>query len=129
MPYCPNNAFNFPLHNDMNTKVTTPERNTELLDVVQSANLKAASSPLTSLSTLEVPTSPIADDLDENAIPIRHLGSSESPYYVTISGLKHMHDITLSMGGDVTNPCRPSVDTNPLYRTVSPMKFQWLLVI
>ena len=129
VPYCPNNAFNFPLHNDMNTKVTTPERNTELPDVVQSANLEAASSPLTSLSTLEVPTSPIADDSDENAIPIRHLGSSESPYYVPISGLKHMHDITLSMGGDVTNPCRPSVDTNPLYRTVSPMKFQWLLVI
>ena len=57
VPYCPNNAFNFPLHNNMNTKITTPERNTELPDIVQSTNLEAASSPLTLLSTLKVPTS------------------------------------------------------------------------
>ena len=122
VPYYPQNAFSFSLHNDMNAKVTTPEPNTELPDVDQSTNLEIASSPLTSLSTLEAPTSPIADDSDENAIPIRHLGSSESPYYVPISGLKDIHNITLSMGGDVTNPCRPSIDTNPLYHTVSPFR-------
>jgi len=125
VPFYPQNVTNLTLPDNMDAKTTTqPERDTERPDAVQcqSASLETASSPLTSFSTLEAPTSPIADDSDENAVPVRRLDSngSGSPYYVPITGLRDTHNVTLSMGGDpIMNPCCPSIDTNPLYRTVS----------
>ena len=86
----------------------------------------AASSPLTSLTALdETPTSPVAipDDLDENIVPVRNFGAGDANNvveYVALSELKETDDIILSMGGaPPLDPCWPSVDTNPLYRTVS----------
>ena len=124
VPFYADNVTEHTLRDDsMDTKITTPEPDTQLPDAVlcQSAGLETVSSPLTSLSSPEARTSPIADDSDENAVPVRRLGnSSEKPYYVQISSLRNAHDITLSMGGDpLMNPYRPSIDTNPLYRTVS----------
>ena len=86
-------------------------------DVVPS---QSTSSSLTSLSSLEAHTLPTADS-GENLIPVQHLNSSGSePDYVSIPDLKSTDDITLSMGGNpLMNPCRPSIDTNSLYRTVS----------
>jgi len=126
VPFYPQNITNLTRPDNTDTKTTTqPERDTEHPGAVQcqSASLETPLSPLTSLSTPDsARTSPIGDDLDENAIPVQNLNSngSRSPHYVPISGLRDTHDVTLSMGGDpLMDPCRPSIDTNPLYRTVS----------
>ena len=72
VPFYPQNVANLTLHNDTDTKATTPECDTKLLDAIQcqSASLETASFPLTLLSTPEAPTSPIADDSDENAVSV-----------------------------------------------------------
>ena len=87
------------------------------------------SSPLTSIHSDAVQTSPISVDTpyaasDERVVPIRLLDSNpDSPdevHYVGLSDLKDSHNITLSMS-DETNldPFRPAIDNNPLYHTVS----------
>ena len=124
IPFYADNVTEHTLRDDStDTKITTPEPDTQLLDVIlcQSAGLETVSSPLTSLSSPKTHTSPIADDSDENVVPVRRLGnSSEKPYYVQISSLRNTHNITLSMGGDpLMNPYWPSIDTNLLYHTVS----------
>ena len=63
------------LHDNTDTKTTTPKCDTQLLDAVpcQPTDVKTASSPLTSLSSPKLPeacTSPIADDSDKNMIPV-----------------------------------------------------------
>ena len=67
--------------NSTDTKITTPEPDTQLPDAVlcQSAGLETVSSPLTSLSSPEACTSPIADDSDENAVPVRQFKSAKQP--------------------------------------------------
>ena len=88
------------------------------------------SSPLTSIPTDEAQTSPISVDIpsdaasDERAVLVRLLdcdsGSSDNIHYVGLSDLKDNHSITLSMGREsVLDPSRPTIDNNPLYRTVS----------
>ena len=94
----------------------------------------APSSPLTSLSTPDEmpPTSPVvmptlmnvASGLGENTVPVRCLMSdpkgSGNIQFIALSDLKYTDNITLSMGGaPLPDPNRPSIDTNPLYRTVS----------
>ena len=94
----------------------------------------APSSPLTSLSTPDEmpPTSPVvmptlmnvASGLGENTVPVRCLMSdpkgSGNIQFIALSDLKYTDDITLSMGGaPLPDPNRPSINTNPLYRTVS----------
>ena len=83
------------LCDDTDTKITTPKCDTRLSNAVpcQPTDVEYASSPLTSFSSPELPeacTSPIANDSDENAVPVRWLGSngSESPHYVPIPGLR-----------------------------------------
>ena len=129
VPFHPEDVPDHTLRDDMDTKTTTPERDTQLPDAIpcQPTDAEAPSSPLTSLSSpeaLEAPTSPIADSSDENTVPVRRLGfnGSESPHYVPISDLRHTHDITVPMGGDPVNPSRPSIDTNPLCHTVSSLQ-------
>ena len=92
----------------------------------QPATVVASSSPLTSLTNLdEILMSPITvpEDLDETVVPVQFLEANSASYavqFVALSELKETDDITLSMRGvPLLYPCRPSVDTSPLYRTVS----------
>jgi len=91
----------------------------------QPTSAVVSSSPLTPFIIDETPTSPVPvpDDLDETVVPVRFLKAGDANNvvnYVALTELKETDDITLSMGGaPLPDPCRPSVDTNPLYQTVS----------
>jgi hypothetical protein len=69
------------------------------------------------------PTSPIdpleEDSSTDNYVPIA-VDSGAGVTYISTSALKPRDEITLSMGkGPYNDNQRPSIDTNPLYRTVS----------
>ena len=75
VPFHPEDVPDHTLRDDMDTKTTTPERDTQLLDTIpcQPTDAEAPSSPLTSLSSpkaLVAPTSPIANSSDKNTVPV-----------------------------------------------------------
>ena len=97
------------------------------------AHFNTGSEPIADPSSphpLSPPTSPISvpNDLDfqcNNFIPVRAMPSldefeSQVPglEYIAIKSLEDNHNISLTVGRESSHD-RPSIDTNPLYHTVS----------
>lgn len=67
----------------------------------------------------------MALDSCESMVPVQSLdppSASDDVHFVALAELKNTDSITLAMGGvQLMDPSWPSIDTNPLYCTVSPL--------
>lgn len=87
----------------------------------------ASSEPVTRPSTPDSRSDSVEpEDCDEGAVPtvLRNDQPTRSTVvYVPVSKLGQNHEIKLPLAGEAVDPARPSIDTNPLYRTVSLQPF------